>query len=218
MSDNLRVLNAVKKALKQLYPGEPKGNLARHLNTLAAMIAGIVQSKSSQLPDMAAKVPDGAKPESRTKRFARWLQNAGIEHAVYFLPFAEALLGGLAAQTLVLAMDGSEVGRGCLALMISVIYKKRALPLAWLVVQGHKGHFPAEMHVALLNEIVALVPADADVIFVGDGEFDNLDLQAALAMPGWTYVCRTAKNIQVCVDNAWGALEDMALQPGQRTL
>jgi hypothetical protein len=53
---------------------------------------------------------------------------------------------------------------------------------------------------------------------VGDGEFDNLDLQAALAMPGWTYVCRTAKNIQVCVDNAWGALEDMALQPGQRTL
>jgi hypothetical protein len=218
MSDNLRVFGTIKKAVKQLYPGEPKGNLARHLNTLAAMIAGIVQSKSSQLPEMAKKVPDGAKPDSRVKRFTRWLQNEGIEHELYFLPFAKALLGSLATQTLVLVMDGSEVGRGCLTLMISIIYKKRALPLAWIVIQGTKGHFPAETHVALLNEIVEIVPADADVIFVGDGEFDNLDLQAALAIPGWQYVCRTAKNIQVCVDDEWLALEAMALQPGQREL
>jgi hypothetical protein len=218
MSDNQRVFGSVKKAVKQLYPGEPQGNLARHLNTLAAMIAGIVQSKSSQLPEMAKKVPDGAKPDSRVKRFTRWLQNEGSTHEIYFMPFAKALLKSLANQTLVLVMDGSEVGRGCLTLMLSVIYKKRALPLAWVVIQGNKGHFPAETHVALLNEIVEIVPADADVIFLGDGEFDNLDLQAALAIPGWQYVCRTAKNIQVCVDNEWLALETMALQPGQREL
>lgn len=218
MSDNLRVFGSIKKALKQLYPGEPQGNLARHLNTLAAMIAGIVQSKSSQLPEMAKKVPDGAKPDSRVKRFARWLQNDGITQAIYFLPFAQALLDGLANQTLVLVMDGSAVGRGCLTLMVSVIYKKRALPLAWLVITGNKGQFPAELHVTLLDKLVEIVPADADVIFVGDGEFDDLDLQAALASPGWHYVCRTAKSTQVSVDDEWLALETMALQPGQRAL
>lgn len=80
MSDHQRVFGSIKKAVKQLYPGEPPGNLARHLNTLAAMIAGIVQSKSSQLPEMAKKVPDGAKPDSRVKRVTRWLQN-GRQHA-----------------------------------------------------------------------------------------------------------------------------------------
>ncbi len=92
MSDNLRRYRAIRAALKQWYPGEPKGNQARHLNTLAAFISGIVGSKSSQLPSIATKIPDGAKPESRVKRCTRWLQNEGIEEAVYFLPYAEILL------------------------------------------------------------------------------------------------------------------------------
>jgi hypothetical protein len=41
------------------------------LATLAALISGIVASKSTQLPKVAAKVPNGTKPESRVKRFAR---------------------------------------------------------------------------------------------------------------------------------------------------
>ena len=40
-----------------------------------------------------------------------------------------------------LVMDGSGVGRGCVALMIHVLYKGRALPLAWRVRQGPKGAF-----------------------------------------------------------------------------
>jgi hypothetical protein len=44
-------------------------------------------------------------------------------------------------------MDGSVVGRGCVALMMHVVYKGRALPLAWLVRQGTKGHFPEAWHI-----------------------------------------------------------------------
>jgi hypothetical protein len=54
------------------------------LTTLAALISGIVASKSTQLPKVAAKVPTGTKPESRVKRFARWLDNARIFEEVYF--------------------------------------------------------------------------------------------------------------------------------------
>gem|GEM_PF-5245646 len=43
-------------------------------------------------------------------------------------------------------MDGSVVGRGCLALMLSVVYHGRALPLCWVVVRGAKGHFPETTH------------------------------------------------------------------------
>src|SRR4030095_2088964 len=90
-----------------------------------ALISGIVGSKSSQLPHIATKAPDGTKPESRVKRFTRWLDNDHIREEVYFLPYADVLLRHLALQTLVLVMDGSGVGRGCTALMLHVVYKLR---------------------------------------------------------------------------------------------
>ncbi len=43
MSDNHRVYRTIKQAIMQLYPGEPKGNTARMLTTLAALVSGIVR-------------------------------------------------------------------------------------------------------------------------------------------------------------------------------
>ena len=75
MSDNLRRYHAIRNALTQAYPAPPTGNLARHLNTLAALISGSVGSQSTPLPHIAATVPNGTQPESRVKRFARWFDN-----------------------------------------------------------------------------------------------------------------------------------------------
>ena len=192
MSDNLRRYRAIREALTQWYPGEPTGNVARHLTTLAALISGIVASKSTQLPKIATQVPDGTKPESRVKRFARWVGNDTITTAVYFVPYADVLLRHLAVQTLVLVLDGSVVGHGCVALMMRVVYKGRALPVAWLVRHGHKGHFPEDLHLTLVEQVKALIPQDAPVVVLGDGEFDGTGLLDTLHTAGWSYVCRTA--------------------------
>jgi Transposase DDE domain len=194
MSDTLRRYRAIRDALTQGYPGQPTGTVARHLTTLAALISGIVGGKSTQLPHIATKVPDRHKPESRVKRFARWLDNARILEELYFLPYAEILLTHLALETLVLVMDGSGVGRGCVALMIHVIYKGRALPLAWRVRQGPKGHFPEDLHIALVELIRACLPEGTQVVLLGDGEFDGTTLQETLNAAGWGYVCRTAQS------------------------
>jgi len=191
MSDNLRRYRAICHALTQAYPVAPQGNLARHLMTLAALISGIVGSRSTQLPTIATKVPNGTKPESRVKRFARWLGNANILEEVYFLPYADILLHHLALETVVLVMDGSVVGRRCNALMIHVLYKGRALPLAWRVRQGPKGHFPEDLHIALVELISGLIPEGTQVVLLGDGEFDGTGLQQTVQAAGWSYVCRT---------------------------
>jgi hypothetical protein len=162
------------------------------LITLAALISGIVGSKSTQLPHIAAKVPNGTKPDSRVKRFARWFDNAHILEELYFLPYADVLLRHLALQTLVLVMDGSGVGRGCTALMLHVVYKGRALPLAWRVRQAPKGHFPEDLHIALVELVREVIPEGTKVVFLGDGEFDGTALQATLNEAGWSYACRTA--------------------------
>jgi hypothetical protein len=202
MSDNLRRYCAIRDALTQYYPGQPSGTVARHLTTLAALISGIVGSKSTQLPNIAAKVPNGTKPESRAKRFARWLRNDQVTAEVYFIPYAEVLLAHLALQTLVLVMDGSVVGRGCIALMIHVVYKGRALPLAWLVRQGKKGHFPEDLHIAVVEQVQDLLPPEAQVVMLGDGEFDGTTLQHTVQAYGWAYVVRTGSHITVMWDGS----------------
>jgi hypothetical protein len=220
MSDSRRTYRALKKAILQLYPTKPQGNLARHLTTLVGLVSGIVLSKSCQLPKIASKVPGEVHPDSRTKQFSRWVNNETITFDRYFLPFLEPLLVKLAAtRPLVLVMDGSTVARGCVTLMVSVLYAGRALPLAWLVIAGEKGHFPAETHVTLLREVQTQIPEGATVILLGDGEFDSPELQAEATGYGWDYVCRTAKNIQISADGeAWSSLEDLGVTRGSRVV
>jgi hypothetical protein len=158
---------------------------------LAALISGIVASKSTQLPTIATQVPDRCKPESRVKRFTRWVGNDTITTERYFVPYAETLLWHLALQTLVFVIDGSVVGRGCVALMVSVIYKGRALPVAWLIRRGTKGHFPEDLHIALVEQVQALIPPGAAVVLLGDGECDGTALQHTIQAAHWSYVCRT---------------------------
>ena len=194
MSDNVRRFRSIFNALKTLYPFDPTGNLVRHLTTLSYLINGIVGSKSSNLPNIADKNVDTTKKESRVKRYTRWVQNERIEYELYFLPFLQILLDSLAGQTLALAIDCSVVGRGCMCLMVSLIYKKRALPLCWLVVSQKKGHLSEEMHIELLEQLQKIIPEGTNVVFLGDGEFDGTQFLDTIDRYGWQYVCRTAKN------------------------
>ena len=216
MSDNLRRYRAIRDALIQGYPGQLTGSVARHLTTLAALISGIVGSKRTYLPHIATKVPDGAQAESRVKRFARWVRNDRITEEVYFVPYAEVLLAHLALQTLVLILDGSVAGRGCVVLMIHVVYKGRALPLAWQVRQGKKGHFPEDLHIALVKQVHPLIPLGASVVVLGDGEFDGTTLQHTLQGYHWSYVVRTGSHITVLWDGEHFRCETVAacIKPG----
>jgi hypothetical protein len=214
MSDNRRVYRTIREAIVQLYPGEPKGNHARKLTTLAAMVSGIVMGKSCQLPTIARKAPDRAKADSRIKRYSRWIQNERIEYEAYYLPFVRELLYSLAAiRELVFIIDGSEVGQGCITLMISLLYGKRALPITWLVVKGKKGHLPEHVHLELLGQLQDILPPNARTIFLGDGEFDGIELQAAMQTMEWQYVCRTAKNTQMYEEGRLFSFSDLCLQP-----
>jgi hypothetical protein len=91
-------------------------------------------------------------------------------------------------------MDGRVVGRGCLALMLHVIYQGRALPLAWRVRHSPKGHCPEDRHSALVALMSRVIPAGAKVVFLGDGACDGTTLQDTLSALGWSSVCRTARS------------------------
>ena len=86
----------------------PEGNPARHLNRLTTLVSGIV---------------------------SRWLNNERIDLEIYFPSLPPTLLESLAHRPHFLVMDGSVIGRGGSTLTINVICRKRALLLAWIVLE-----------------------------------------------------------------------------------
>jgi hypothetical protein len=213
MSDNHRRYFAIHHALTRLTP-HAKGHAARHLRTLTALICGIVGSKKTQLPAIASKTPEPAKRQSRITIFERWLKNKSVSVERYYLPYVPAFLASLPDGPLVLVMDASQMGKGCLALVVRVVHQGRALPLCWLVVQGKKGHLPQDLHCRLFQQAQALVGGEREVIFLGDGEFDGTDLLEAITTTGWHYVCRTAKNACLFEEGVPFCFGDLFLRPG----
>ena len=67
-----------------------------------------------------------------------------------------------------------------MALVMSIVYAGRALPIGWLVVEGNKGHLSEKLHLQLLEQVHSLVPQDVEVVFLGDGEFDGTWLQETI--------------------------------------
>ncbi len=168
-------------------PGSKR--LKGHMRTLAGMVAGIVASERTSLPRLALKTPDSTNPQSRTKRFERFLRNESTTFEAFYEPFARKLVSDLSKEgaPLLVVFDSSSVGRGCAALMASVLYGKRALPLAWTVRKGKKGHLSGADHRLLLRRIQQIIPEKASAIFLGDGEFDSVELQKALDRTGFDY-------------------------------
>ena len=216
MTDTYRRYAAIKQALMQFFHPRPTGHREQHLNPLVALICGLTGGQRAQLSTIADHAPShGADQESVITRFRRWLKHDATTVDGWFLPVAKALLARLASQPLVLVMDGSVVGRGCVALMLSVVYQGRALPLAWVVVKGKKGHFPQQTHCALLEQLAPLIPAGAEVTLLGDGEFDGTALQAALRKHHWSYVCRTAPTLLMTVYGKTRPIGNMAPTRGE---
>lgn len=194
MTNKMKVYTNTMQTLKKMMPQTPQNQIV----TISMMVTGIVLGRKAQLSAISLEVPHPAKPASLEKRMQRFVKNEGFEVAVNYLPFAKLILSHLADKPLVLAIDGSNVGRGCMAIVIGVIYKQRAIPLTWLVYKGKKGHTTAQRHIMALQQVLPLIPAGAKVVLLGDGEYDTTEMLTWLTVAtDWEFVVRTSKNILI---------------------
>ncbi len=212
MSDKRKVYKKVLKTFKKLMP------IARqsHVVTLAMMVSGIVTGKKAQLSQMGAEIPSQtAKPESSTMRMRRFVKNDKIDGNVIYLPFAEMILQQLALHTLYIAIDGSTVARGCMTIMVGVVYRQRLLPLAWVTYKGKKGHTTAERHIELLELLKPLIPTGGDVVLLGDAEYDTVAmLEWVKDRTDWRFVVRSAPQLLVIQNENRQKFRDLCGEQG----
>jgi hypothetical protein len=198
------ILNTLIKQAAQ----EPKGNHLRRLTVMASMIYGVIRSESGTLSKIGNFFQgDECDIESSTKKIQRFIDNKWVDWEVYYAPYIKILLQRLALSgELVFAMDGSVIGRNNVTLVMSVVWGKRAIPIAWLSRTGPKGHFPESMHVELVNKMLCVVPAGCRTVLLGDGEFDGSKLREVCKANGWEFVLRTSLDRKVS-DGAGGTME-----------
>ena len=216
MHINFQTYRTIKRTLAPVLHTRRDSHAEQHLNTLALLICGIVGAQHVQFAQIADHAPiRGCKNESLITRFRRWVKHDAITLEAVWLPFARAVLQGVAHAPLTILLDGTTAGRGCVVLMASVLYHGRAIPLLWTVVKGKKGHLPEQVHCALLRRLQELIPAEAQVLLLGDGEFDGTQLQATIRATDWHYVCRTASNILIYAQERVFRVADLPLPRGE---
>jgi hypothetical protein len=216
MHINFQTYRTIKQTLAHVLHTRRDSHQEQHLNTLALLICGIVGAQHVQFAQLADYAPIcGRKNESLITRFRRWVKHEDSTLDAVWLPFARAVLATLAQAPLTILLDGTTAGRGCVVLIASVIYRGRAIPLLWSVVKGKKGHLPEAMHCALLRHLQELISPQAEVMVLGDGEFDGTELQATIRATRWHYVCRTATNILIYAQDRVFTVGDLPLTRGE---
>ena len=194
----------VKKALISLQPEGIQGHALTRVNTLTALVSGMIDKRSAHLNALGSGLLQDINDASRESAAKRFVENKYTDYNLHYLPYFTHLLVSIVAQLgptegLTFIIDGSQMGTGHVALMVSILYKKRSIPIYWLLKKGKKGHFSTEMHLDVIKKVAdflePVIAKGINITLLGDGEFDSYDLQKLCRETlHWNYVFRTACN------------------------
>jgi len=199
-----KVFHQIQSRLKSLYATTPEGNALKRINTLSGLVSGMIRKGSSHLPDIGSGLRKNINANSKTIAAKRFVENKWTDYETHFLPFLSAFLRGVLLcmsninTGITIVIDGSQVGKDNAALLISLVWNGRGIPICWIVKSGGKGHFKVEDHIKVLEQAIKILhsifPPKTTITLLGDGEFDAIELQELCLACGWNYVLRTARN------------------------
>jgi len=171
----------------------------RHLKTLAWMIVGLVESSTISLTAWSPYVRSRAQyVQSTVRRFRRWLDNDRIKVHKLYGPLIRQALSGWGQHTLYLSLDTSMLWEKYCIVRISIVYRGRAIPLVWKVLEHPSSTVAFEMYKDLLNRAAQLLlPFDCQVVFLADRGFADTNLMAHLNGLGWQWRIRLKSNFTI---------------------
>ena len=189
----------------------------RHLQTLAWMVVGLIHAECVKLTAWVPFVQGRAQyAQSTQRRFRRWLANRRIEVAPLYGPLIQQALQDWGAHTLYLALDTSMLWNQYCLIRLSVVYRGRAVPVVWEVIEHGSSSVTHEAYAALLDAVPSLLPAGVKVVFLADRGFADTELLAHLRRLGWHFRIRIKATFTVLRPGQPACkVEDLALAPGR---
>lgn len=190
------------------------------VRNLTWLLVGIFLSRSVHLNRIANQIPGHARLVSITRRLSRFLDGPALAVRPSYEGLIRPLLARLAqAGQVRLILDTSKVGFHHQLMLVSVAYRRRAIPVAWTWLPYKKGHSSPTIQIALLRYARSLLPARVVVDLVGDCEFGAIELMAQVQTWGWGYTLRQKSNHGVLTDPDapdadWQPFATLVTRPG----
>ena len=210
MSGPQRLYHELHTALKRWQKwGRPE-----LVQTLALLMVGIFETRDVRLSRIAERVPLAIQEDNVAQRFRRWLKNPQVDIRVLYDPVAFGIVGALRHTRLRIQIDRTEVNEQLNVLMMSVYYRKRAIPLLWQVL-SHKGTSTFKERNAVLAHLEELLPAGCNVVILGDRAFGTVDRMRSSRLHHWDF-CLRVKGTH-CISptrGVWVKLKHLAPVPG----
>jgi hypothetical protein len=154
--------------------------------------------------------------QSTVRRFARWLENERIDvHALYG-PLIQRALAEWGTQVLYLALDTSILWKTYCLVRISLVYRGRAVPLVWKVLDHPSSSVAYNVYKDMLDEVAEVLPFRCHVVFAADRGFADTHLMEHLARLGWHWRMRIKGSFWIYRDaKPRCKVNRISLSPGQ---
>ena len=154
----------------------------RHFYTLAWMVVGLISSGVVSLTEWAPFIDSRATfAQSSVRRFRRWLGNKRINVHGLYGPIIQEALTEWGENILYLALDTSMLWNQFCLIRISIIYRGRAIPLVWQVIEHNSSSVAFEVYQPLLDKAQDLLPLNCEVKFLADRGFADTELMDYLS-------------------------------------
>jgi hypothetical protein len=185
------------------------------------LVVGIYHSRSVNLSRIASKVIGIAKNVSTVRRLSRFLANPAVDVRSWYKSIAKAWLRLQFERVgeVRLIVDGTKIGFAHQLLMVSLAYRRRAVPIAWCWVKYVRGHSTGKQQISLLKHVKTLLPKEAPVFVVGDSEFGSILVLRQLQEWHWFYVLRQKGNTGLWLSEQtdWQRMDGLVQCAGEST-
>jgi len=189
----------------------------RHLQTFIWMMVGLIHSGCVSLTAWVPFVTSRAcYAQSTQRRFVRWLTNRRVEVHTLYAPLIQQALAAWGNHARYLALDTTMLGNRYCIVRISVLYRGRAIPVVWQVLEHGSSSVAYEAYEALLHAVPLLLPLGVRVVLLADRGFADTALLGHLHRLRWHFRIRIKANFGVYRSGHQPCkVEDFRLAPGR---
>jgi hypothetical protein len=172
-------------------------NDLRNVVTFVWAVTGLIASGTVHLSVWSLYRNSKAKVASIERQFSRWLHNDKVKVNEIYRELATLAWVDWSGEAIELALDTTVLWAKYAVVRVAVVYRGRALPLAWVVVEQKSASVALRHYEAMLCEAACLLPANCSVTLLADRGFNDIDLLCLALELKWHFVIRLKGSLWV---------------------
>lgn len=186
--------------------------------TLQILIWLLQVHRQVRIERLASSFPYPIKCESRRKKIQRFLVLPKLSLPLLWFPLIEKIIKNQFKDSdrLIITLDRTQWKTNNI-LMISVIWKKRALPIYWIVL-NKQGSSNFREQVAVIRPVLRLFKK-YNIVIIGDREFRSTTLAGWLSKKKIHFILRLNKNTLIKRQyKSFYPLNSLPIEPGNKVI